>query len=61
MLYRNTDSFEQDNIGVDLAYLMCAIVSDNVCVWPADEVVLVKLLQKNFGSNHKIWQFVVLN
>src|SRR5579872_6765854 len=32
--YKHTDSFEEQYIGADLAYLMGAIISDNACIWP---------------------------
>jgi hypothetical protein len=60
VMYKRTDSFERDNIGADLAYLMGAIVSDNCCIWPHSRP-LVRILQDNFPVNHKIWDHLGLD
>jgi hypothetical protein len=59
VVYSNTESFEVDDIGADLAYLMGAIVSDDVCTWPADRP-LVLILKAHFQPSHEVWRYVRL-
>lgn len=60
VMYKRTNSFELNNIGADLAYLMGAIVSDNCCVWPANQP-LVAILQENFPPDHAIWNYLAIS
>lgn len=46
LVLHNTESFEIDHIGSDLAYLMGAILKDGFCMWGAERP-LIKLLTKS--------------
>jgi len=57
--YHETESFEEQNIGADLAYLVGAIVNDCVCIWPPNEP-LVQVLKKRFPKEHRLWKHLVI-
>jgi hypothetical protein len=39
-VHDQTSSFEEDNVGADLAYLTCAILNDHHCSWPSDRTIV---------------------
>jgi hypothetical protein len=55
-----THSFEEDNIGEDLAYLMGAITRNTHCEWhPARP--FVELLRELFpDKHHPVWAYIIL-
>lgn len=59
--YSHTDSFEYDNLGVEIAYLYAAIAR-NSCIQifdPEDRNPLVKLLMENAVSpSDEIWEYI---
>jgi len=59
VVYREIESFEKQNIGTDMAYLVGAIVNDNFCLWPPDEPLL-RLLTKNFPKEHQLWKYLAI-
>jgi rfaE bifunctional protein nucleotidyltransferase chain/domain len=57
-LYGSTESFEEEQVGADLAYLLNAIASGGgVCEWPEDRPI-VKLLRKGKPKDHEIWCYI---
>jgi rfaE bifunctional protein nucleotidyltransferase chain/domain len=56
-LYRSTESFEEEHVGADMAYLLSAIASGEICQWPADRPI-VELLRKEKAPSHEIWRFI---
>jgi len=54
---RETESFEEQGIGADLAYLMGAILKDNLCEWP-ESCPLLQLLRQHYPPEHPIWRHV---
>jgi hypothetical protein len=55
LCYANTESFEEQHIGVDLAYLLGAIATDGEVSWPDDRPIL-KVLPKDRG--HVVWKYI---
>lgn len=63
-VYDGSESFEEDNIGADLAYLMYAILHGDHCVpelgceWSKYRPIIL-LLRKAFPSRkHKVWKHI---
>jgi hypothetical protein len=52
-----TESFEEQLIGPDLAYLMGAILTNETCSWEPDRPLL-KILKEEFWPNHRIWKYI---
>lgn len=64
-VHKETESFELNNIGSDLAYLLGAIVSPEYkhayVDWSDGEAAeLLKIIRKCFGSRHRVWAFIIL-
>ena len=57
VVYNSTESFEEDLIGPDLAYLMGAITMNSYWAWGSTRP-LMKILQEKFGLGHRIWSYV---
>jgi hypothetical protein len=55
------ESFEEQHIGADLAYLMGAILIPGGagCEWPGDRP-LVELLRGHFEAGHRVWSYITL-
>ena len=58
------ESFNDEKVGADLAYLMGAIVSGNFVDWTAkgygdSPPVLLGALRRAFSADSPIWQFVI--
>jgi len=58
-LYENTQSFEEDNIGADLAYLMAAILKE-VQVEFGIAQPIVRILDQGFPREHALWTYIEL-
>jgi glycerol-3-phosphate cytidylyltransferase len=56
-LYKSTESFEEEQIGADLAYLLWAIARGKVCEWPEDRPI-VELLRKGRPKDHAVWRYI---
>jgi rfaE bifunctional protein nucleotidyltransferase chain/domain len=56
-LYESTESFNEEQVGADLAYLLSAIASGGECQWPADQPI-VELLRKGKPPDHEIWRVI---
>lgn len=56
-VYVGTESFEVDNIGSDLAYLLGAILKHHKCEW-SEEPPLFLVLRAAFGPEHPVWEYV---
>lgn len=56
-LYYSTETFSENSLGEDLAYLLGAIVTDSHCNWDEDRDI-VALLKENFPASHDIWDYV---
>jgi rfaE bifunctional protein nucleotidyltransferase chain/domain len=56
-LYESTESFEVEQVGADMAYLLSAIASGVVCEWPEDRPI-VALLRKGKSKDHEIWRYI---
>lgn len=54
------ESFEEQNIGADLAYLFGAILNDAYVEWESDRP-FVKILKKIFKPEEYVWDFVVVH
>lgn len=56
-----TESFEEDNIGSDLAYLMAAIVNGTSVDWSdmPREIALLEILRTKFPGTHPIWKYIL--
>lgn len=55
--YLNVSSFYADEIGVELAYVTQAILSETKCELEFQSS-LTKLLRVEFPANHRIWYFI---
>jgi hypothetical protein len=42
-VFNNVESFEEENIGADIAYLMGAILSGTKCAWAANRPLVLVL------------------
>ena len=58
-IFLGTVSFEEDDIGADLAYLLGAILLDDFCSWPTTRPIL-GILRETFPANHAVWQHITL-
>ncbi|HTS18021.1 MAG TPA: hypothetical protein VMP11_10650 [Verrucomicrobiae bacterium] len=56
-LHADTESFERDKIGADLAYLAGAVIKGTRCEWPANRPI-VRSLQEHYGKRHRLWRHV---
>jgi hypothetical protein len=60
-VYYGKESFELEDVGADLAYLMGAILrrpsNSSFCVWPENRPI-VRLLRTHFHADHRIWLYV---
>ena len=54
VVVEQTESFEEQAIGADLAYLMGAILNDTFCEW-SSERPLVKLLKRHKDKHSWVW------
>ena len=52
-----SDSFEADDIGADLAYLMGALLREGYCVWPKTRPIIALLMEK-YHDSHPIWGYI---
>ena len=65
LVYHNVDDFRSENIGVDLAYLLGAIVDriegTAVVDWSAEAEApaLLLLLERLVPADHRVWQFIL--
>ncbi len=60
-LFDHTESWESDNIGSDLAYLLWAIAGSDYGyfeVVPGKQRVMMELLRQLFPPDHLVWLFV---
>lgn len=55
-IYEHTESFEEDNIGADLAYAMAAILKHTYVEFPPRRP-LVMLLREGFPPKHRLWMY----
>jgi len=54
-VFNMTESFSEQKIGEDLAYLLGAILTNSSCEWPADRPI-VRLLRKKYSNKgDAIW------
>lgn len=56
-VFRNVESFEEQRIGEDLAYLLGAIAKNGWCSWPASRA-LIKLFRRHLAEDHLVWQYI---
>ena len=59
--YEATESFEAENVGSDLAYLMGAILSPHAesVLWGKSEgLAILKILRQACPPKHKVWSFI---
>jgi len=54
------ESWEEDHIGADLAWLCLAIVNDGKCEWPKDRPLVKLILKKDPKQRAAIWRFIDL-
>jgi hypothetical protein len=54
-----TESFEEEHIGADLAYLLGAILRGSGCEWDTDRP-FVRLLRKCVHDEHAVWRSIHL-
>ncbi len=53
---KHCDTFEQDNIGVDLAYILGQIAISGA-PWPPERKML-EILRECFPKDHTVWKYV---
>jgi len=58
-LHADTESFDRDKIGPDLAYLAGAIIKGTHCEWPSNRPI-VRSLREHYGTRHRLWQYVTI-
>jgi hypothetical protein len=56
-IYNTFESFQVDNIGSDLAYLMGEILTDGFCIFESNSA-LNKFLKTKYDTNHEIWRYI---
>ena len=56
-VYNESASFETDNVGADLAYLLGAILNKNFCAWPSD-TPFMRILHQCFAVGHPVWDYI---
>ena len=60
-VYHRTESFIDDNIGVDLAYLMGAILGDSYVDWTEEirpERPAILDILSGFDKNSDLWKYI---
>lgn len=58
---QETESFEQEGIGTDLAYLLGAICKNNMVEWRKPTLpALYFVLNKVFKKEHPVWSHIVI-
>ena len=53
----SVDSLEYDEVGLDLVYVLGAMLSDSRCELPEDRAI-VHILRDKFPTSHEVWQYV---
>ncbi len=56
-VFSKCDTFEEDDIGVDLAYILGAIATGGGCTW-APERKMLGVLRECFPEDHAVWKYV---
>jgi hypothetical protein len=59
-IFRETNSYRQDGVGAELAYLLGAILDNGK--WENHDNItagFLKRLRKFFSKNHDIWRFII--
>lgn len=56
-VYEMCDTFEEEAIGADLAYLMGAIARSQICTWHEGRPLVLALREK-FPPEHPVWGFI---
>lgn len=57
--YRDADSFESNNIGADLAYLLGAILTQDKVDWSEQWPPLLEVLTAACTSSHPVWAYII--
>lgn len=69
IVFDEVDSFKENDVGKDLAYLLGAILDDTDKVdtfvdWNADGMpehpIVLTILQTNYALGHSVWKFIRL-
>ena len=54
-----TESFQEQNVGADLAYLLIAILEDDgFDAWPHEDSRVIGILRENLPATHPVWRYV---
>jgi len=57
--FSGAESFEEEHLGADLAFLMAAILKDGLCEWPEDRaIVRVLKLRLNRVNREAIFKHI---
>lgn len=63
LVFQATESFEVDSVGIELAYLLGAILGDQKVDWTAASWVegpaTLELFKRLFAPEHAVWQFII--
>ena len=60
-VFHDSDSFESDNIGSNLAYLMGAILRDGWCEWSEKEPFVQVLRGSYPDPDHPVWHYIIID
>lgn len=56
-IFAHCETFEEDDIGSDLAYIVGTILNDDTASFLSTRPIII-MLQKSFNSAHEIWAYV---
>jgi hypothetical protein len=59
LLFLVTESFEEQQVGADLSYLMLAILKDGECTWPKSRTI-IQLLENHTEFTDPVWDFITI-
>ncbi len=59
-LYENTESWADQEIGTDIAYLVMAVINDEQVEWTESNPTLKLILKKDPKRTAAIWKFIRL-
>lgn len=55
-IYESTETFHEEFVGSDLAYLLGAIAKNSIVSFKNEP--LLKILKSNFQSDHSVWKYI---
>ena len=60
-VFEGTESFEVENVGADLAYVLGAIAKDSFCEFSLKNSAFIRILLNKFKKSHPVWKYTKLS